>query len=189
MSFPLHTVATAPAASCEFLAATQRSFGMIPNLEATMATAPALLTAYSTAWDAFDTTSLTPVERQVVYQTANFENTCTYCVPWHTLLSEKVGMTPSDIAALRDGTPLSDPKLESLRAFARTLILQRGKATPADLAAFFDAGYTDQQALEVILGIAIKTMSNFTNALAGTPLDRVVASRAWQKPAIPMRSA
>jgi len=184
-TFPLHTPDTAPTASRAALEQTHRSFGMIPNLERTMATAPALLAAYSHAWDAFDTTSLTPIERQVVYQTANFENDCTYCVPWHTLLSQKAGMPSADVAALRDGTPLSDPKLEALRAFARTLLLQRGKATPADFSAFLASGYDEQQALEVILGLAVKTMSNFTNSIAGTPLDDAVAARAWQKPTIP----
>ncbi len=66
---------------------------------------------------------------------------------------------------------MSDKKLEALRTFARTLIENRGKATKADLQDFFDAGYSDVQALEVILGLAIKLMSNFTNSIADTPLD------------------
>lgn len=57
---------------------TQRTFGMIPNLERSMATAPALLAAYGTLWDQFDTTSFSPVERQVVYQTINVEHGCSY---------------------------------------------------------------------------------------------------------------
>ena len=61
---------------------------MIPNLEKTMASAPTLLESYATCWSLFQNTSLSPVERQIVYQTANFENECDYCVPWHTLLSK-----------------------------------------------------------------------------------------------------
>ena len=81
-TFPLHDEMTAPEAARNALADTKRNFGMIPNLERVMANVPALLAAYSRAWDLFDTTSLTPIERQVVYQTANFENECEYCVPW-----------------------------------------------------------------------------------------------------------
>ena len=185
--FPLYDETNAPEAARDALAATKRNFGMIPNLERVMANAPALLAAYSSAWDLFDTTSLTPIERQVVYQTANFENECEYCVPWHTYLSKQAKMAPQDIEALRVGTRLSDPKLEALRTFARQLIYNRGKVSRADLIAFFDAGYDEQQALEVVLGLAIKTMSNFTNSIAGTPLDDAVQKLAWRKPKIGMR--
>ena len=185
--FPLHDETTAPESARDALAATRRSFGMIPNLELVMATAPALLAAYSAGWELYETTSLSPIERQVVYQTANFENDCTYCVPWHTYLAQQAKMPARDVEALRTGAHLGEPKLEALRTFARTLIHNRGRIGEADLSAFFAAGYGEQQALEVILGLAIKTMSNFTNAIAGTPLDREVRKLAWRKPRIEMR--
>jgi uncharacterized peroxidase-related enzyme len=185
--FPIHTPESAPESSKPWLEQTQRSFGMIPNLEAVMASAPTLLQAYSSLWSLFDETSLSPVERQVVYQTVNFENGCEYCVPWHSLLSEQAGMSDSDIDALRDGRAVTDTRLEALRNFTRTLLLQRGKLAEADLDAFLAAGFQPQQALEVILGIAIKTMSNYTNSIAGTPLDQAVAKRRWSRPLVPMR--
>lgn len=186
-AFPLHDETSAPDAARGALAATKSNFGMIPNLERVMASAPALLAAYSGAWDLFDTTTLSPVERQVVYQTANFENECEYCIPWHSFLSKKAKMAPEDVEALRSGAQLSDAKLESLRRFARQLIHNRGKVAPADLQAFFEAGYGPQQALEVVLGLAVKTMSNFTNSIAGTPLDAAVKPLAWSKPKVAMR--
>ena len=186
-AFPLHDETSAPEPAREALAATKSNFGMIPNLERVMASAPALLAAYSGAWDLFDTTTFSPVERQVVYQTANFENECEYCVPWHSFLAKKAEMEPQDVESLRSGKQLSDTKLESLRRFARQLIHNRGKVAPSDLEAFFEAGYGPQQALEVVLGLAIKTMSNFTNSIAGTPLDSAMKPLAWSKPKIPMR--
>jgi alkylhydroperoxidase family enzyme len=45
---------------------------------------------------------------------------------------------------------------------------------------FLNAGFTPQQALEVVLGIGLKTLSNYTNHLADTPLDEAFAGRAWQ---------
>lgn len=187
-AFPLRDEKTAPEAAREALAATRRSFGMIPNLERVMANAPALLAAYAAASDLFDTTSLTPIEREVVCQTANFENECDYCMPWHTYLSIQAKMAPRDVEALRIGARLDDPKLEALRVFARQLIHNRGKIARADLAAFFDAGYGDRQALEVVLGVALKAMSNYTNSIAGTPLDAAVRKYAWEKPKIAMRT-
>ncbi|MEO1510572.1 MAG: carboxymuconolactone decarboxylase family protein [Planctomycetota bacterium] len=189
MTFPLHDETTAPDAAKAPLAATRKTFGMVPNLERVMASAPPLLAGYATLWELFDQTTLSPVERQVVYLTANFENECDYCVPWHSLLAEKAGMDPADLAALRAGGALATAKLDALSAFARALIANRGKVSEAQLQAFLDAGYTEVQALEVILGLAVKTMSNFTNSIAGTPLDKPVQHHAWRKPKIAMRSA
>ena len=152
-----------------------------------MASAPPLLEGYAALWDLFDKTTLTPIERQVVYLTANFENECNYCVPWHSLLAKRAGLDADSIDALRSGAKMSDKKLEALRTFTRTLIANRGKASAAELQEFYDAGYSDVQALEVILGLAIKVMSNYTNSIAGTPLDKEVERLRWSKPTIEER--
>ncbi len=46
MKFELHTQETAPAESQPLLEKSVKNFGMIPNLHAVMAEAPALLEAY-----------------------------------------------------------------------------------------------------------------------------------------------
>jgi len=76
--FPLHDLTTAPPAAVPTLQATQQAFGFLPNLERSMATAPALLGAYASLWDLFDSTSFTKAERQIVYQTINVEHACNY---------------------------------------------------------------------------------------------------------------
>ena len=184
MTFPLLDETTAPKGALEALATTKKNFGMIPNVEKVMALAPQLLSGYAHMWGLFETTTFTPIERQVVYMTANFENECNYCVPWHSMLAKNAGMEKSKVDALRSGAPLAAPKLEALRGFTRTLIANRGKASKADLQVFFDAGYSDVQALEVILGLAIKLISNYTNSIAGTPLDPEVEHLRWGKPVI-----
>ncbi len=188
MTFPLHDETTAPNAARDGLAATKKNFGMIPNLERVMASAPPLLSGYSVLWSLFDETTLSPVERQVVYMTANYENECDYCVPWHSLFAKKAGMDAAAIEALRSGARVPDNRLEALRTFARTLIASRGKVSEAELSAFLDAGYTEAQALEVVLGLAVKVMSNYTNSIAGTPLDGAVEKLRWKKPKISMRT-
>ncbi len=187
LEFELLDEDTAPEGSLDALAVTRKNFGMIPNVEKVMAAAPPLLSAYAYMWDLFDTTSLSLVERQVVYMTANYENECNYCVPWHTLLAEKAGIAAHDIEALRNNGDLVDEKLEALRAFTRALIANRGKVAHADLQRFFTAGYNQAQALEVILGLAIKLISNYTNSIAATPLDSEVEHLRWSKPVIKER--
>jgi uncharacterized peroxidase-related enzyme len=187
-SFPLHTPESAADEAKPFLARAGQNLGQVPNLERVMANAPSLLAGYVSLWDLFDTTSLSAVERNVVYQVTNVENGCTYCVPWHTWLCQASGMTAHDVAALREGRALSDPRLEALRVFTRAMVLCRGKILRADLDAFLAAGFGERQALEVVLGVAVKVMSNYTNAIAGTPLDQSMHGLSWERPVVAMRS-
>jgi alkylhydroperoxidase family enzyme len=172
----------APDESKPYLANTKASFGMIPNLEKTMAAEPTLLSVYSFAWDKFDESPFSKIEQQVIYQTVNFENECNYCVPWHTVLSKNAKMPQDVIDALREGTQIANEKLEALSEFTRRLVHSRGKITQGQLDAFFQHGYEEKHALAVVLGIAIKTMSNFTNSIAETPLDKEVQAYEWRKP-------
>lgn len=182
--FTVHDENSAPEASREMLAAAKADFGMIPNLEAVMASAPALLASYVQSWAQFQSVSLSDIEQQVVYMTVNFENNCEYCVPWHSKLSEMVKMPQQEIDNLRQGNALQDPRWNALHRFTRAVVRTRGSIVPADLEAFLAAGYNQQQALEVVLGVAIKVMSNYTNAMAQTPLDDEVKNLHWKKPSL-----
>lgn len=179
--FTLHEPQSAPPEAAGLLRQAQAALGKVPNLERVMAEAPALLRAYVETWAMFDETSLTPAERQVVYQVANVENGCTYCRPWHAMLSHHAGMTREEAERLRDGRPLAEPRLEALRVFAKAVLERRGAVDDAAFGAFLAAGYTRQQALEVVLGLSIKVMSNYTNAMAGTPLDDEVSGWAPER--------
>ena len=48
----------------------------------------------------------------------------------------------------------------------------------AEISAFMAAGYTMEQVLEVILAVAHKTISNYANPIADTPLDDAFEARA-----------
>ena len=180
--FTFHDETTAPEESRPLLEKSKAAFGRLPGLHKVMAEAPGLLNGYKTLWQLFGESSLSPVEQQVVYMTANFENNCAYCVPWHTYLMV-TGKMPADvIEALRNGTDLPDPKLQALHVFAKGLLDTRGHVGDDALQAFLDAGYENRQALEVVLGLAVKLMSNFTNAIAHTELDDPPKAYAWTKP-------
>jgi len=138
--FQLLDKTTAPEKSVPYLEDAEAAFGLIPNVEKVMAQAPSLLATYMAGWDQFDETSLSPAERQIVYQTANFENNCEYCMPWHTILAASSGLSADDVEALRQASPLSEPKQEALRMFARDMTRTRGSIEPAALQAFFSAG-------------------------------------------------
>jgi alkylhydroperoxidase family enzyme len=83
--------------------------------------------------------------------------------------------------ASRTEQPIADPRLEALRRLAEALVRGRGHAD-AEVAHFLAAGYQPSQVVEVLVGVTLKTLSNYTNHLAITPLDGVFEARAWTPP-------
>lgn len=181
MSYKVHTIDSAPAAAKEILTDAKRTFSFVPNLYAVMAEAPALLSAYTVLSRIFENTSLNVTERQVVLLTASYVNNCGYCIAAHSTISgmQKV---PSDVVkAIRDGHGIADRKLEALRRFTAAVVASRGWPSDTDTSAFLDVGYGRQQVLEVVLGVGIKTLSNYANHIAETPLDAAFAKASWSK--------
>lgn len=160
-----------------------KAFGRIPNLHAVMAESPEHLEAYKTLHALFERTSLSKVERNVVWMTINVENACHYCVPAHTAIALMQGVDADDVEALRAESPLKDSRLEALRQFTLALVRQRGRLEEAQVAQFLDAGFTPRQMLGVLVGLAQKTMSNYANHLADTPVDADFAKFEWKVPA------
>ena len=180
--FTIHTLESAPEASKPTLEEAKKAYGAVPNLHAVLAEAPAALEAYDALWKAFGRTSLSPIEKQVVYLTSSYENECHYCMAGHSVLARMAGMESAAIEALREGTPLPDPKLDALRGFAREVVTSRGRVSEETVSAFLAAGYTRQSVLEVILGISVKVLSNYTNHIANTPFDPFMKDTAWTHP-------
>jgi len=181
MEFTVHTLETAPEDSKPALVHAQETFGFIPNLEGILAEAPALLKGSMSLWDLFATTSFTLLEQQVIYLAINYENSCDYCMAAHSGLAKAIGMSQDNIEALRNGTPMADAKLQALRHFTQQMVKARGWVEDSAIDAFMTAGYSKQQVLEVILGIAIKVMHNYTNHIAKTPLDKQFKPNAWSQ--------
>lgn len=82
-----------------------------------------------------------------------------------------IGADDEIVDAVRNGGTLPNPKLDTLVSYVRTAVKSREHIDETDLQEFLDAGYSKQNALEVNLIIALKTISNYTNHLADTPLD------------------
>lgn len=179
--FTLYDETNAPEASQPLLAASKKGFGMIPNLHATMAEAPGLLEAYKLVGDLFVASSFDNTEQTVIWQTVNVEHSCHYCVPAHTAIAKSMKVDDAVVEALRNETPLADAKLEALRTFTLNIVRNRGAVDEAAVNAFLSAGYNKRHILEVVLGVAQKTMSNYTNHLAETPVDAPFQPFAWTK--------
>jgi len=179
--FTIHDENSAPEESRDLLLESKKRNGMIANLHGTMAEAPGLLIAYRQINDLFLNSSFDKDEVTVVWQTVNVENNCEYCVPAHSLIAKGMKVDDEITDALRNETPLPTARLEALRNFTLSVLREKGVVDDAKVQAFLDAGFTKRQILEVILGISMKTMSNYTNHISHTPLDAPFGKFAWKK--------
>lgn len=177
----VHSVETAPAGSQENLAAVQkRNGGYLPNLLGVLSNSPAVLESYLTLSKINGQTSLTPDEREVVQLMAATTHGCSFCVAGHTLTAQKITkLTAEDIEALRGHKTLQDSKLAALATYTSAVIANRGAVSDEELQAFFDAGYDQAQALEVVLGVGLATICNFGNNVAQTTLNPELEPYRW----------
>ena len=180
--FTLHTPQTAPGDAGVQLAQINQAWGFIPNLHRTLAESPELLAGYDQLFSLVGKTSFSPVEQQVAFLAINYVNECEYCMAGHTALAGMVKVPAEIIAALRDGTALPDARLDALARFAAAVTERRGHVGDAAVSAFLGAGFTQRQVLEVILIVATKTISNYTNHITHTPTDAFMANTLWVAP-------
>ncbi|MDH2997848.1 alkylhydroperoxidase [Pasteurellaceae bacterium LFhippo2] len=172
-NFQIHTIETAPEAAQDALKAVQQANGFIPNLIGVLANAPTALETYRTVGAINGRNSLTPEEREVVQITAAVVNGCGFCVAGHTKISLKLLKMPQEVVnAIRATARIdSDPKLDTLARFTLAVILQKAKLTQAQLDEFFAAGFNQQNAIDVILGVSLATLCNYVNNIADTPIN------------------
>jgi uncharacterized peroxidase-related enzyme len=181
---PLRSHDDAPAEARPALAAAEKNNGFLPNLLRVLANAPVALETYLTVSGINARASLTLAEREVVQITAAATHGCGFCVAGHTAIAtKKAGLDAGTIEALRQRQPVGDARLAAVAAFTSAVIATRGQVADADLAAFKSAGFNDQQALEVVLGVSLATLCNFANNLGQPPLNPQLEAFRWDGPA------
>jgi AhpD family alkylhydroperoxidase len=180
-TYTIHTPESAPEHAGDALRALHASVGIIPNLAATMAESPALITGFLTLRELYATTGFTPAEVQVLSLTAAYENQCEYCVAFHTAMANKDGVSAGDVEALRRGAAPADARLGALSQFARAMVRQRGAVDRQTTDAFFAAGYSKRQALDVVMGMAFSLMANYAGHMTHAPLDAFLEPLAWTR--------
>jgi uncharacterized peroxidase-related enzyme len=160
--------------------------GMLPNMYANMINSPGLLETYLHGYEVFRKESgFTPQEQEIVFLTISYENGCDYCMAAHSFIADKMSQLPETVTnAIREGEPVRDEKLAVLSAFTKELFVTRGRPSQKAAEKFVKAGYSERQVLEIILALAVKTLSNYTNHVFDTKVDDMFAGRLWHKEAV-----
>lgn len=160
----------------------QQTLGFVPNMYQGMAIAPAVLSTYMHGYDLFRQASgFTPAEQEVVFLTISRYNDCKYCMSAHSMLADKMSNVPATtLEALRSRQPIPDERLAALSQFVECMVDRRGVPTTGDVEAFLAAGFREEQILQVVLAIAVKTLSNYSNHLAQPEVDTAFSAYRWQ---------
>ena len=164
---------TADEKAARLLGEARQKLGMVPNMYANMANLPALLESYNFAYERFRKEGgFDPAEQEVILLTISRENQCHYCVAAHSFLADYFSGVPREVLdAIREGRPVEHPRLGPLHRFVQAMVRNRAWVSEEQTRAFLQAGYTEKHILGIVLAIAVKTISNYSNHLFQTPVE------------------
>ncbi|NAY91811.1 carboxymuconolactone decarboxylase family protein [Muricauda sp. JGD-17] len=151
----------------------EKAVGFVPNLYATYAHSENALGNYLNFANA--KTSLKAKEKEVVNLAVSEVNGCLYCLSAHTAIAKMNGFNDEQIMELRAGEASFDPKLDALARLARNITENRGTTDAVVLENFFKTGWTKENLIDTIVLVGDKTISNYINNTADTPIDFPVA--------------
>ena len=165
------TVESAPAAAQPLLSGVKAKLGSVPNLFRLLAVSPAALEGYLGLSGALGKGSLDVRTRERIALAVAEFNGCGYCTSAHAFIGKNLaGLSDAEIAANRNGSSTDDRAAAAVR-FAIKVVETRGQVTDADVAAIRVAGYSDAEVIEVVLHVALNTLTNDGNEVAETTID------------------
>ena len=165
------SIDAAPAAAQPLLAAVKKQIGSAPNLFRVIANSPAALEGYLGLNAALAKGALAPATRERIALAVAEINGCNYCLSAHTYIGKNVAkLDDAEIAANRHGSS-NDPAANVAVRLAVNIVNSRGHVADVDIAAARLAGVSDAELIEIVLHVALNTLTNYVNEVAGTEID------------------
>ena len=152
------------------LSQVKASLGMVPNLFATLAHAPVALDGYLSLSKTLSHGRLSARQREMLALAVGQENECQYCLSAHTAMAKAAGVSEADAVKARGGYG-EDPLERALALFAKKIVRQRGHVADKDIENARKAGIDVSLMMEVVATVALNTLTNYANELAGTEID------------------
>ena len=165
------TFESSPDASQPLLEAVKKQLGVIPNLMKLIGNSPAALEGYLSLNGALSKGTLgAKTGERIALAIAEF-NRCDYCLSAHTYLATNVAkLDVVEVNANRLGES-TDPKANAAVRFALSIAQQKGHVSNAKMGDIKAAGFSDAQIIEIILHVALNTLTNYVNSVAQTVID------------------
>lgn len=151
-----------------------KAIGFTPNLYAYFAKSETALGDYVAFQNRKST--LRAKEREVINLVTSQINGCRYCQSAHTAIGKMTGFTDEQILEIRTGVASWDSKLDALAKFTASVVENKGRATVDSKEAFFAAGYTEANLVDVVIVVGDKIISNYIHNLTGFEIDFPLAA-------------
>ncbi len=158
-------------AAADVFEAVTAKFGFVPNLIREMARSPAVARVYLGGQQAMASASLSAPEQQIVQLAVAVYNECPYCRAAHRGGCRQAGVAQADIELVEKGSLPEDRRLRSVVSATWQVLDTRGWLGPSDLASLEAEGIDRAQLYEVVALVGLKTISNYVNHIAHTPID------------------
>ena len=177
--FPIHDLHTAPEATSASLTQLNNKMHFIPNVFAAVAESPTTLDALLNLNEAFSQSSFSPQQQQIILLAASVENSSAYCVAGHSAFAHSLDLPNKTIASLRNGQTIESQNDQTLIETVEKLIQSRGQISAEDIQQFLAAGFNQAQFLELVIGICLKTMTNYISNSLSLKLDTAFEAYQW----------
>ncbi|QBR03680.1 carboxymuconolactone decarboxylase family protein [Paraburkholderia pallida] len=165
------TIEGAPLESQSYLQGVQRKLGKVPNMFRLISNSPQMLKGYLAFNNALGEGMLDRKTRNRIALAIAQLDGCQYCLSAHTYVGVRVdGVGEGEVAANRKGTS-NDGRAAVAVEFAVKLAKDRGQVSVEDVQKVKDAGYSDEELLEIIGHVAINTFTNYVNESLRTVVD------------------
>lgn len=169
---PTPSVESATGATAEVFAQIKKAAGSVPNTFAVIgAHGPEALKAVLQAGAVLTGGGLSKQDQETIKLVVSEAVGCDYCVAAHSLVGKLAGLKPDVLKKIREHETTGDTKRDALIHFVRTLATTSGTISEADFLAIKDAGYSDQQLVDISLAIAVTTFTNVFNRINDTTID------------------
>lgn len=165
------TTEQTPSASKPLLDAVNRQLGVVPNLMKLVGNSPAALEGYLSLNGALSKGKIDAKTRERIALAIAEINRCNYCLSAHTYLGKNIAkLDDAEMAANRNGKS-TDAKAAAAIHFASRVAIERGHVSDAEVATVKAAGYSDAEIVEIVLHVALNTLTNYINEVAQTEID------------------
>ncbi|NMM00831.1 carboxymuconolactone decarboxylase family protein [Paraburkholderia sp. RP-4-7] len=179
-TFHIHTIESAPEQSKPVLRQLQQNFGLIPNIAGAMAESPVLIGGFIGIFQKVHAGTFTEAQIQTLLLTNAVTNSCTWAVAFHTALALKEGLSAADVEAIRNGRAPADRQHAALSTLTKTAIEKRGHLDNKDVNQFLEAGFRQDQVLEVLAVLAASTITNYAGNITKPPLEAPFQDYVWK---------
>jgi len=161
---------TATGESKQVLKLAEQRLKRVPAMIRVLANSPAIARLYFQFNEAFEHTKLTPMLRGLIAAAISEFNGCDYTLSTTMALGPREGVSQDELTAARRGEA-TDPQTATALKFALAVAKQHGRVPAQQTEEVRQAGFADQELVEIVAAVVLNIFRNYVNLVAETEVD------------------